>query len=488
MSTLLATTTAVIARWISRKQVSVWGPVGASAFLRTPPLADRSRTKITALLYSTNTDSVQVDPNETETSDRSSNSGTTAATALIFDTETTGIVRFRDPYTNPSQPDLVQLGFLMVDTSDWRIRNQGSFLVQLRDPLAGIEEGAKRVHGISEADCSEFGIERETALDLFENLCGRADVLVGHNIKFDSIVMQSAFYRCEKSTVSELLSSKRQICTMLESIDLCKLPSKYLKNNSTTYKWPSLQEAYNFVTDGNNEGKTLEGAHDALVDSEACLKIFRYLVEHGHVSLENKRAESPDKSASNLTTTVSPGDSSVGASSATEPSTNDDVDSIQEGVYNADAPERNGGIDRSREIEESGVVNENYSAERNGGIDRSREVEAAASYDNNTSERNENTEESNQPNDVKGAKPRPFDPASFSPDILENDTVDKNSTSAGTAGEGFRVSGNTYKHKEMIKQLGGQWHSQSKEWVFRESRYLSKLESIEDLTIEPWTP
>ena len=53
--------------------------------------------------------------------------------------------------------------------------------------------------------------------------------------------------------------------------DVLKLPGKY-----DSYKWPTLAEAYRHFT-----GKELEGAHDALVDSEACLVVFRGLVELG---------------------------------------------------------------------------------------------------------------------------------------------------------------------------------------------------------------
>jgi DNA polymerase-3 subunit epsilon len=441
----------------------------------------------------------------------------TGATALIFDTETTGMVRFRNPYTDPSQPDLVQLGFLMVDTSDWKIRNQGSFLVQLRDSTVGIEEGAKRVHGISEQDCSDFGIQHETVLDLFENLCSNADVIVGHNIRFDAIVMKTAFFRGRSSdnSYSEVLSSKRQICTMMESIDLCKLPPKSSSssNKSTPYKWPSLGEAYKFVTGGDRgeSGETLEGAHDALVDSEACLKVFRYLVEHGHVSVEEETpAKSPDSIASEATTAgklttpiatlqkterpaVSSDDSAAAASPATEPSTdieaaNDGFDSNPEEMHNYDTPERNGGTDRSSEVEET-AAHDQHSVERNGGLDRSKEIEEAAAFEYNAAENNESIDRSSEAEKTTVGSPRPFDPSSFSSDMLETGAVtNKNSSSSSPSASdqegGFRVRGNTYEHKEMIKQLGGRWNSQSKEWVFRESQYLSKLESYEDLTIE----
>lgn len=380
--------------------------------------------------------------------------------ALIFDTETTGMVRFREPYNDPSQPDLVQFGFLMVDTSDWRIRNQGSFLVQLRgNSSVEIDEGAQRVHGISEQDCSHFGIEHETALDIFENLCSKADVLVGHNIRFDGIVMQTAFHRSQRSNEDssfiDVLGSKKQICTMMESINLCKLPSK---TQSSSYKWPSLAEAYKFVTGGDKgeEGKSLEGAHDALVDSEACLEVFRYLVEHGHVSIESSQVTTRAATAT-VQETETPSPTFDESESMTTVPNNSSNSTPSESIsYTESVHDRNGGNDRSREIEE-GTPYHIHDADTNSIDDHSTETERTAV----------------------------FDPASFSSEMLKEGGNHSNRTSARENGEGFRVRGNTYAHKEMIKQLGGRWNSQGKEWVFRESRYLSKLESFEDLTVVP---
>lgn len=442
MSTLFTSA----ARWMISRHPKQTQAFSLSPFPPAPFRAIRwssseSRTSILALNAEINKDT-----------------GKSGPVALIFDTETTGMVRFRDPYTDPSQPDLVQLGFLMVDTSNWKIRNQGSFLVQLRDGI-GIDEGAQRVHGISNEDC-HFGIQRETVLDLFENLCSSADVLVGHNIRFDAIVMQTAFHRDQRRAEDfDLFASKKQICTMMESIDLCQLPSRS-NSSSASYKWPSLEEAHRFVTGGKEED-TLEGAHDALVDSEACLKVFRYLVEHGHVKVEKglTGSESPDASAK---PTVSERTIFTPVSPSKEPKTSglsSHDDSTDDDAYKQDIQDRNGGIDRSREIEEIGIGIGFYNDSVSETLDRSTEI---------------------------GGNPKEsatvFDPASFSSEMLQGGNSSQIST-----GEGFRVRGNTYKHKEMIKELGGRWDGQDKEWIFRENQHLSKLESYEDLNILPFS-
>ena len=47
-----------------------------------------------------------------------------------------------------------------------------------------------------------------------------------------------------------------------------------------TLKWPTLAEAFQHFT-----GQELAGAHDALVDTEACLSVFRGLVKQGVIEL-----------------------------------------------------------------------------------------------------------------------------------------------------------------------------------------------------------
>jgi len=190
--------------------------------------------------------------------------------ALIFDTETTGMVRWRQPPEHPSQPDLIQLGMILVDTADWGVRSRHSTLVRLGEAVR-IEPGAREAHGISEEDCARFGVAPAVACSLFNQLCMQADGIVAHNMSFDRSVMLTALHRIGKKP--DRMQGRRLICTKEESTDVLKLPGKY-----DSYKWPTLAEAFEFFT-----GNELEGAHDALVDTEACLAIFRSLVERGIV-------------------------------------------------------------------------------------------------------------------------------------------------------------------------------------------------------------
>ena len=192
--------------------------------------------------------------------------------ALIFDTETTGMVKWDLPPEHPAQPHLIQLGMLLVETGDWRLRGSHVTLVRLAEGVA-IEPGAREAHGISEQECASFGVAPIVACSLFNQLCLQADLIVAHNMSFDRTVMLAALHRLGDKP--DRMRDKRLICTKEASTDVLKLPGRY-----GSYKWPTLAEAFQHFT-----GQELAGAHDALVDTEACLSVFRGLVKQRVIEL-----------------------------------------------------------------------------------------------------------------------------------------------------------------------------------------------------------
>ncbi|MCP4035688.1 MAG: 3'-5' exonuclease [bacterium] len=189
--------------------------------------------------------------------------------ALIFDTETTGMVQWKEPPDHPAQPDLVQLAMLLVDRDDWSIKSRVSLIVQLAEGVT-IEPEAEATHGISAADCERFGVAPVVAVSLFNQLCMQADAIVAHNISFDQSVMLTALHRLGNKP--NRIEGKALVCTKEATTEILKLPGKY------GYKWPTLAEAYRHYT-----GLEIENAHDALEDTLACLEVYRALVSEGAV-------------------------------------------------------------------------------------------------------------------------------------------------------------------------------------------------------------
>jgi DNA polymerase-3 subunit epsilon len=190
--------------------------------------------------------------------------------ALIFDTETTGMVKWKEPPEHPGQPDLVQLAMLLIEREDWSVKTRACFVVQLADGVR-IEPEAEATHGISREDCDRYGVAPVVAVSLFNQLCMQADVIVAHNISFDRSVMQTALFRLGNKP--DRMEGKSLVCTKEATTDVLKLPGKY-----GNYKWPTLAEAYRHYT-----GLEIEGAHDALADTLACLEVYRALVSEGVV-------------------------------------------------------------------------------------------------------------------------------------------------------------------------------------------------------------
>lgn len=346
--------------------------------------------------------------------------------ALVFDTETTGLVDRKKPYTDPSQPELVQLGLILVDVVEWKKRLQVSLLVQsghtdsingTTNNNASIDPKAQQVHGISDADRDNFGVPLTTALQLFQDACAVADCLVAHNMPFDRTVLQASFHRvgatsnntmplaplADVPTQNQQIPPEQhifdtipQICTMDHCTDILKLKQKYGKR----YKWPSLEESYLHFTKINTKSSSageqlghndeeepqgIQNAHDALADAEACLVVLRGLLESQAIDPIEKRnrhaAEPPNATnATSLATRTTPNKSPAIPAAAVTPTPNTTADNM-------------------KALQDEVVA---------------------------------------QPGDL----------------IL--DVYDT----------GFAVHGNTYKYKESLKALGANWSATKRAWVF----------------------
>lgn len=186
---------------------------------------------------------------------------------LFYDTETTGLVNFKEDYTHPSQPNLVQLGAILCDNNG----NELCVIDCLVKPEGWIIPD-NMVHGISHKEAEENGLELELVVKMFNELRRFMQKEVCHNLMFDSIIMLAATNKCEDiSHVPSMI----KFCTMLASVKECGL--KQL--NSNRPKWPKLSEAYKHYF--NEE---LVDAHDALTDVRATKRIYFEMVKRGLVN------------------------------------------------------------------------------------------------------------------------------------------------------------------------------------------------------------
>lgn len=189
---------------------------------------------------------------------------------LVFDTETTGLPRdWNAPHTATANwPRLVQIAWFLLDGNHQTIE----FMNRIVRPSGfTIPADASRIHGITTAIATERGWPLETVLGEFHSALKRASFVVAHNIEFDSKIVGAEYARMGWEWP---FASKRQVCTMRDSTDYCRIPGG-LRGN----KWPTLGELYYTLF-----SQPLKDAHDAGVDVTACTRCFVELVNRGVVA------------------------------------------------------------------------------------------------------------------------------------------------------------------------------------------------------------
>ena len=179
---------------------------------------------------------------------------------LFFDVETTGKANLRVPVSAPYHPRVVSFAVMMTtdegDELEWASEI-------LKCDEFDIPEGASNIHGITDAIAAKKGVSRKGAFGVLADMAKEAELAVAHNIQFDSFMV---LVEADRLQIRDPLKSLPTYCTMLNSIDLCKIHSHYHDGN---YTWPKLEEAYQTLC-----GKKLVGAHDALNDVRACKEVY----------------------------------------------------------------------------------------------------------------------------------------------------------------------------------------------------------------------
>jgi len=157
---------------------------------------------------------------------------------LIFDTETTGLPKARNPATDgPNNwPHLVSISWVVLDSDTNEILKQRSYIIE---PVNWtIPADSTKIHGITTEYAIRYGTDLYLVMDEFMN--EECQMLVAHNIEFDISVVVNAVLWDLKLQFPPI--APKQCCTMKLGRDLCMLPGSYGK-----YKYPKLKEFYYHV-------------------------------------------------------------------------------------------------------------------------------------------------------------------------------------------------------------------------------------------------
>ncbi len=186
---------------------------------------------------------------------------------LFFDTETSGFPP-KGAYGMKNTSWAVQYGMITTD-EHFNVENEVALMVKRPEWGGKIHPGAYGVHGISEERANEFGVREQLAAHIFHELSVNRRIAC-HNVAFDRKFAEGMIRFHFGVDMKEQFDGA--MCTMLSTVDFCKLPKK----RGQGWEWPKLEELHTILFE-----ETFDGAHDALADVRAMVRCAKELRERG---------------------------------------------------------------------------------------------------------------------------------------------------------------------------------------------------------------
>jgi DNA polymerase-3 subunit epsilon len=208
---------------------------------------------------------------------------------LFFDIETTGLLGAKkkdiDFRKSEQFPHIVQISWQLHEYGDEKYTKLSDLDYIVKPDNYTIPEESSKIHGISHSEALEKGVHApEVYKGFIHDLTKHPNtILVCHNIEFDVTILFYHIYKIYKKEFNGFLNRKVPcICTMLDSINYCKLPSvsKYTKP-SDPYKYPKLSELYTKLFDKAPSGQL----HNSKYDVECTVECFQSLMAMGLLNI-----------------------------------------------------------------------------------------------------------------------------------------------------------------------------------------------------------
>lgn len=192
---------------------------------------------------------------------------------LAFDTETTGLPDFKAPSDAPQQPHLVQLAMILMDDD---LTERASVSMIIKPDGWTIPDDVAKIHGITTEIAKRVGVPEELAVKLYVAMQYDPPALsLAHNVNFDLRIMRIAMLRHGFDKAWQEARLLKSYCTMETAKPIVNMPptARMLAAGFNKPKPPKLVECMQHFF-----GEDLIGAHDALVDVRATVRLHRHLV------------------------------------------------------------------------------------------------------------------------------------------------------------------------------------------------------------------
>jgi len=199
---------------------------------------------------------------------------------LIFDVETTGLL----PKTIADPPVYItQLSFALYDIRNHHLLKTYNAYIDIPEHVT-ISEKITQITGIDREKLLSEGMDIVDVLEQFYDAYCRADIVVAHNLDFDSKVMEIEANRNyerlktkNKETAPHIvwmfdsiytkLTNIEMKCTMKMSKALCNI--ERVNSRGTYIKFPTLCELYEKLFHTKPEN-----LHNSMIDVLVCLRCY----------------------------------------------------------------------------------------------------------------------------------------------------------------------------------------------------------------------
>lgn len=201
---------------------------------------------------------------------------------LIFDTETTGLPKHRQPAEKgPNNwPHLVSISWILLESTSNTELKACSYIIKPQGWV--IPEESTRIHGITNDIANECGVNLSEVMLRF--LSEQCDAWVAHNLEFDiGVIMNAVLWDLR---VQFPKTNPKKMCTMLLSKHICQIPGNY------GYKAPKLKELYFYAFRRYPDDDSL---HNSLYDVRILTDIIKsYLPLRQAMGLVASSVVNPD--------------------------------------------------------------------------------------------------------------------------------------------------------------------------------------------------
>jgi DNA polymerase III subunit epsilon len=209
---------------------------------------------------------------------------------LIYDVESGGLPDFKLPADAPGQPRLCSIAAALVDDKGKTVTDFYSLVKPegwTEDVIRKAEHGAFAVNGLSMARLQREGAPILDVLDRFDAFIDQCQGIAAYGIAFDQKIMRGEMRRSGRP---DRYGERPTFCIQQAAVGVCKIPptDKMMAGGRKWFKTPNLGEAVEVML-----GRSLEGAHDALVDLRATVAIFNIMRRDGLVQWKAQKAKVP---------------------------------------------------------------------------------------------------------------------------------------------------------------------------------------------------